>query len=374
MRSISGQNTLLIAFIVGILAVSTFRSLSFTPTISEALNGVDDWNRYAKQGLDIKNNGIFITSISKSYNGPGGFLYNYFVALCFTLFGNRLAPIYFLQTLMLGLSVALTYWSFERFMAIRTQYLFLAALFMFAIVDVFHYYSHILLSESLGLFLFSSFIYTFLRSTRFSHSGMLHLSTVFISLATLVRPNLLPTLALYLCIILFYRHRHDPKFARSVIAHILIVVSAISLIPMRNYFWAGTLDLFPTEGTVDSNIQLLRSAPSYFFKKLLFCFGYTKPLYAQYNIRVHWLFMWLGYFILLILRLKKARTLQVSQIGIHLFVLCYLFVSVMFVSVQSYGYRSMLLINFVVLGLSFIGFDLLILGSQTSRRKNEHLY
>ena len=148
MKTISFNNKLLVIFILSLLAASIFRSFYFSPDLTETLIGIDDWNRYAKQGLDIKNNGVLIKTIEHSYNGPGGFLYNYFVALSFLVFGNYLAPIYFMQTLFLGLSVSFTFWTFKDLMTKKTQLILLFSLFLFAVVDVFHHYCHILLSEN----------------------------------------------------------------------------------------------------------------------------------------------------------------------------------------------------------------------------------
>lgn len=106
-------NVLLILFVLTLVTISIGRIHEYTPTISEAIDGVDDWNRYAKQGLDIKNNGLLINSVKTEYSGPGGFLYNYFIALIFLLFGDEIGPIYITQTILLGLSVVLTFYSFK---------------------------------------------------------------------------------------------------------------------------------------------------------------------------------------------------------------------------------------------------------------------
>ena len=71
---------LLTIFVITLVIISIFRLHEHTLSISEAIDGVDDWNRYAKQALSIKNDGVLINSIKTVYDGPGGFLYNYFIA------------------------------------------------------------------------------------------------------------------------------------------------------------------------------------------------------------------------------------------------------------------------------------------------------
>lgn len=375
MRSISTQNRLLLIFVIILVLASILRLLHFTPTLREAMLGVDDWNRYAKQGIDIRNNGILIDSIKTSYNGPGGFLYNYFVASLFLLFGNSLAPIFLVQTIMLGLSVCFTFWSFKDFMLPRTQYFFLCSLFMFATLDVFYNYSHVLLSESFGLFLFSAFIYSFLNSVKAGLNRISKLGTILLSLATLVRPNLLPLLFIYLGIISILSYHNNQKPWITIASHFSISLLIMSAIAMRNHFSVGTWDLLPTEGTTDSIIQILQPGIAYFCKKLLFCFGYTKPLYDEYRIRPHWILMWIGYFIFLIYQIKDLSKIKYWQFSMNLFIAVFIILSVMFISLQSYGYRSMLLINFVVLALSILGFEKLVLSVQRIRmnRKRKQL-
>jgi hypothetical protein len=351
------HNILLIFFTLTLVTVSIFRLHEYTPSISEAIDGVDDWNRYAKQGLDIKNNGLLISSIKSEYNGPGGFLYNYFVALMFLLFGNKIGPIYIIQSILIGLSVALTFLTFKDLLKESTRYLFLGALFSFAIIDVYINYSHILLSENLGLFLFSTFIYVFLKGVRQMKPKLLLLATMLITLTALVRPNMIPFVPLYFVMSLFYMIRNKHNLSGFIILQCLVIGSVFSLIPLRNYFVTGNFAFLPSEGINDSTGQLLNSSPNDFFQKLLFSFGYLSSLVPEYRVRIHWIIMWVGYFILLVHQIRKIKTIPIWGLFLHMFIATYLFFSIGFSVIESYGYRYMIPINFIILSLSMLGFE-----------------
>ena len=348
---------LLIIFILSLVIVSIFRLHEYTPSISEAMDGVDDWNRYAKQGLDIKNNGLLINSIENEYNGPGGFLYNYFVAFILLVFGNHIGPIFIIQSILLGLSVVFTFLTFKDYLKETTRYLFLGALFSFAIMDVYINYTHILLSENLGLFLFSSFIYTFLKGIKQTKPKLLVLATALITMTALVRPNMIPFVPLYFLMSLFYMKRNKHKLIGFILWQCLVIAIGFLLIPIRNYFVTGNVAFFPAEGINDSTGQFINSGPNDFYQKLLFSIGYLSSLVPEYRVRIHWIIMWCGYFVLLAFQLRRIKTIPLWVLFLHLFIATYLFFSVGFSVIQSYGYRYMLPINFIILGLSFLGFE-----------------
>jgi len=360
MKNISFHNKLIAVFILLLMTASIFRSLYFGSDLTEVLKGVDDWSRYAKQGLDIKNNGLLISSIEDNYNGPGGFLYNYFVAFLFFIFGYSLAPIYTIQTLLLGLSVAFIFWTFKDLMKKKTQIIFLCSLFAFATLDVFHHYCHVLLSENLGLFLFSTFIYSFYKSINDLPGIIQKRTTILIIAATLVRPNLVPLLVLYIGILFLLKSRKKSPISFSLSPHLIIVLIGVLIIPTRNFIQTGSWTILPTEGTSDSQYQIITSRPEYFLKKIAFCFGYLSYLAPEYKVRFHWIVMWFGYFIYFANQLKKIRQTKLSEISIHVFIVTYLVFSIVFITVHSYGYRSMLLINFIVLSFSILGFEILL--------------
>lgn len=360
MKTARIQQVLLVLFILTMAVISVFRSYHYGPTIAEAVDGIDDWNRYARQALDIKHNGILIGSVKGPYFGPGGFLYNYFIALFFIVFGDTLAPVFLAQTILLCLSVVAIFRTFKDFLSKPTQFIFLCTLFVFATADVFVNYSHKLLAESLGLFLFSMYVYTYVMSIRLHQDRTLLLSTGFICLTTLVRPSMIPFLPLHIGLIVLYQVRRKELSWQRITQHSALIAASLMIIPMRNFIVAGEWTFLPTEGSFNSVQQLVHSSFSDLVLKLAFCLGYLPPLNPVFKIRFHWLIMWAGYFYFCYYQVRNLKTVRFREFSLHAFILIYLIVSVVFVTVQSYGYRSMLLINFVVLGFSFMGLDVLV--------------
>lgn len=139
-----------IIFIFAIFAV--IRLYPFENTLTAILNGpTDDWNLYARTALDIRQNGILIPSIQGDYVFPNSFLYNYFLALCFLIFGENTIPVFIIQSILLGLSIALIYWTFRSKMHSLTGILFLITLFFFALLDVSKHYSSRFLRNNITL-------------------------------------------------------------------------------------------------------------------------------------------------------------------------------------------------------------------------------
>src|SRR5690348_16896529 len=119
------QNVFVVLIIAGFVVLSFIRLYPFENTLQEDVIGIDDWNKYARWALDIKYHGIFISSLQENYWAPAGFLYNYFVAFCFIVFGDNTIPVFIIQSLLLGCSVAFIYFTFRNKMKPLTGFLFL---------------------------------------------------------------------------------------------------------------------------------------------------------------------------------------------------------------------------------------------------------
>ena len=123
-----------ISMIVIFLLLSIARTHIAENTLQGVLkDGGNDWSGYAHHALDIKHGGILMPSLKTCYLGPSGFLYNYFLALSFVLFGEDTGPVYALQHFILGLSIALIYWTFPDTAEVAVQFHF----FQFDLQDFF---------------------------------------------------------------------------------------------------------------------------------------------------------------------------------------------------------------------------------------------
>lgn len=302
--------------------------------LEELLVGVDDWNRYARHALDIKYNGWLIPSVNQVYNGPGGFLYNYFLALVFTIFGDQTLPVYVIQGILLSISFVLIFKAFEKLFKGSEQIVFAAILSVAVILDFTLNYTVILLSENLGIIFFSWGIYLLSRD----RTNLLFY--VVAGLAILTRPNLLPIFAI---IIVFRLLGNIRSFSRKVVIKLItgggVLILILGVLPARNYLITGEIRVMPVEGMSDGLNQLLSGNITYFFDKILFCIGFLRSLMPEYMTRPHWILMWGGYILYFITAVRFDHLkLKIVHVMIGMFFLT----NVLFVTVGSYGYRSML--------------------------------
>lgn len=387
--------------IFAILIIAIFFILSFLRTYPfESLQRVltqtgDDWSLYARYALDIKHNSLLMPSVDGSYYFPAGYLYNYFLAFCFLVFGESIYPIYIMQHLMLGFSVAFVYWAFRDKMRNFTSLAFLCTLFFFAYKDVYKNYSSLLLSENLALFTVSLFFFCFIKGFEKDNFVLQLAAAVSMGLSIMSRPNiavygamLIPIAALY------YIKKGKPGFTKlPVFAAVLILSSSLLLI--RNYSVCKKLNFLPTQASSIKFIKMYNPIPpsvdlskvnanplytilhfnkdivgyaeyaaqqpflffEYYRKKILFCLGDLSTLSSGYGLRRHWVIMWIGYAIYLFLRIKDRRKFEMSELAVHLYIVCYYGSLIVSGPINNYGFRMLIPAIFFVLPFAFMALD-----------------
>src|SRR5690606_9366853 len=184
---------------------------------------------------------------------------------------------------------------FRAFLSKSTQLIFLCGLILFAILDVYVNYTLILLSECLGLFLFSCFTYGFMKYFRSKTPKVLSLTSIFLTLAVMTRPNLIPLVPVYFMTVFLYMHKHGILSWKAAITNCTICAAGLSILPLRNYIITGNPVLLPVEGMEDTDTELAHLTFQVVLQKLAFCFGYLSGLIPAYKIRIHWMIMWAGY-------------------------------------------------------------------------------
>lgn len=332
-------------------------------------DGPDDWNYYAKFALEIKNGGLLIPSFREQYQYPGGFLYNYFVAACLKIFGDDLSPVYVLQSILLGMSVVLVLLTFRNRLKPFTWNMLLVALVLFGLLDVSKYYSVRLLSENLALFTLAAFIYCLIKGIKENILSFQLSAVFFLVISLLTRPNLFSFGMVFVMLMLLF-NKYFGIAGRRAVAFSLIVVAGMSLIAVRNYLVCGKLIFMPSLGVSDALTQVQHLDIGLILKKALFMLGFQPVLSPEYQFRPHWMLMWTGYFIYLFIKrddLKKLR-LPAREIFVHLFILTYCASTIIFVTVDSYGFRSFIPVNFLILPFSFMAID--HVATFKSRQKN----
>ncbi len=344
-----------------IFAVATMvRLYPAENNLTSMLGEGDDWATYAHNALEIKNGGLLLPSIDDDYFLPAGFLYNYFVAGCFLLFGDNVLAVYLLQGIMLGLSVALIYSAFRKSMQLQTALLFLILLTVFGFLDVFKFYTFRLLSENLALFTISLFF--LLQNQGFSKWSYRYLwmATACLGITVSVRPNVFPFAMVYMLIAgIFFIRQQKPAY---VIISLIIFLLPASVLLYRNLMVTGHFIYFPAGGTglAGKFWHGQGGSAGYLLKKILFCFGILTPIDEHYRWRPHWILMWAGYGIYWLGKRNHLRELTTAEVSGHFFVAAYYLVLILIAHIGNYGFRQLVPATFIVLAFSVQGYEWLV--------------
>lgn len=353
-------NIIAISIILIFTIFPLIRLYPFENTLNLILKGVDDWCRYARFASDIEHNGILMPSVKGNYFAPAGFMYNYFVALCFLVFGDNTVPVFIIQNLLLGLSVAFIYWCFRDKMQPLTGLAFLLTMSAFALLDMGKCYTFRLLSENLAVFLISVFFYCFIKGTEKSRVLLIMFSSFIMGLLILTRPNILLFGIVLIIIAVYYFIKQKKARVSNIFLFILILVLSSSFLAIRNHLVCGGWVFLPTEG-IFFGVHFFRQdgfSFSYFIKKVLFCLGFLTPLEPAYLWRPHWTIMWIGYFIYIFFRIREKRNFEIWEITAHLFIFCYYILLLLIApKLGSYGFRLLVPAIFIILPFSFMALD-----------------
>lgn len=352
-------NLLALSFILvfGLLAI--IRLYPFTNELSEILNGpLDDWKMYAQTALDIKNNGLGITSQAGDYDYPNGFFYNYFLAFCFFIFGENTTPVYILQSCTLGLVIWIVYNTYKNRMLPKTGIVFISIFFVLALLDMNLHYSFRFLSENIVILSLSLFFY-FLKNA-FDKKKNLYfiLSALSLGLSLMTRPNLLPiviVIGLVMSIFLFQKKMSG----RNYLFFISVLIASSSLIALRNVFVTGQLTFFPVNSFAFFKI--------YFFHpdliltniahKFMFCLGYLSFINPAFQWRIHWTMIWIIYLLYLITKIRRKEKTEEWEKIIHLLILLYTGMLIFIIDtnlIGCYGFRYVIPAIFSVLPYSIL--------------------
>lgn len=389
---------LAIGAVLGFLLLSAARLYPF----SNMLDGIiketgDDWSVYAQSALDVKRHGLLMPSIHGPYFAPASFLYIYFLAACFTLFGESSVPVFLIQGVLLGLSVGLAYWTFRDKMSRSKSLLFLVTASAFAVVDVSNHYTFRFLGENLAIFTVALFFYLFIRGLDRNRLGLILAAAAIMGLSVLIRPNLLVFAVAVMLIALRHFLTTSPSsdaVIRSLL-FIVVLVTSMSFLAIRNHAVSGRWLFLPTQGTsanflkewhpvpasvdlsglktntvytrlhasqdVAAYAEFVRQQPlsftSYYLKKIAFCLGFLPVCQPAYQYRPHWMLMWAGCAVYLWRRLRDSMKLLTWELTVLWFLPCYYGVLVLTAPVANYGFRMLIPATNIVLACAFLAVD-----------------
>jgi hypothetical protein len=337
---------------IGFLMAGLIRAAPYADDVDARRSAGEDWLRYKQNAVSILEEGLSMPAVAGPYRRPGGFLYNYFLAALFRLFGVNSSLVYVVQSALVGLAISVTYLVFRRYLSWPGGLVLVGALTGSMYVDFFRVYTFRLLSENLFMFLVPLALWMILR-THERHdvpSGVA--AGVLVGGAVLTRPNVVlfgPAAAVLLAL---YAPR-DP-FRRLLVPGVFAaaLLVTVSLLPVRDYVvsgHAGVAVLTDTGDWIPADSRGVRPGPAltldnvvstaaYYGRRVLFMMGGTTVLEPSYRVRTHWLIIWAG-FAAFIGFAAVHRRLEFWQALLVAFILLYLGPLVAVAMITNYGFR-----------------------------------
>lgn len=330
----------------------------------------DDWTAYHNHAQDILAHGLALPMVQGVYSLPAGFLYNYFVALCYVLAGPRPEAVYLVQSAMLGVTVWLLYAAFAPDLGRRAGLFLLGALIVFALADVQRHYAPRLLSENLVLPLVALFFRLLLSGRPWGPVWALGA----LGAIPLTRPNamiFIPPLLAWLALSRRGRELIAPRRLALGLALFALVFSTLGL---RNHAATGRWVFFtptawemfevpgyglglkgaPRDGQPGAGGQgplsvlglVARAFTDHpaataeaYARRLLYCLGFMPLIEPAFQYRPHWVLAWALYLAGLARALALRRPLGPAQTVLALYVWPMLAVVVGVAWVANYGFR-----------------------------------
>jgi hypothetical protein len=340
-----------IAFVILLFTlVNMFRLFPFQDTLWESQvkvqdNNFDDWDWYAQYALNIKRNGIFSPN---PISAPTSFLYGYFLAFCFFLFGENTIPVYIIQSILLSISIVLIYYAFCDKLK-RNKLLLLGALIVFGLVDINRHNTFRCLSEILTIFLLAAFLFFFIKGIEKNRFHYQLISSVLLAMSCLTRPNIWIFAIIAIIIYAYYVKRY-----RNILLYIFVFFLIVSFQPLTNYFVNGCFVFYPTE-KINGYFSTALSF-NYTYRNLLSSFGFMSFTDPAFLWRPHWTLMWLAYFISIIYKIKEKQKFKLWEVISHSLIASYYLVVILVVNPDNgnYGFRFYLPALLVVLTISFV--------------------
>jgi len=361
-------------FLVGLAKIQRGSPIMLQPNMWDP---GDDWTFYHLSAVNIIEEGLWMPSVSGSYTFPAGFLYNYFIALCYLVFGVDPSYVFLVQSVMLGSTVVLLFLAFRRKLRPRTQFALLAALTIFALLDVQRHYVVRLLSENLFIFESALFFYLLFLGYLDGRRWARILAMGLLGAMLLTRPNALVFMLPLLILLIITRHGRGRLGYLDFLAGLLLLMVVVSFMGLRNHAVTGKWIFFPPAKWAAFYIPGYGGAPEVasrllgpnavqeglyplmkmmgiafakepgvmsvaYAKRVLFSAGFLPVLYPDYQYRPHWLLMWVAYIAVIAFRLAGGRPISFQEKTLHLYVFTMLALVVGFAHIGNYGFRFLI--------------------------------
>lgn len=358
---------------LAVLRYQLVRWYPYAERINEATSSGDDWLAYKRQGVEILLHGWTLPSVTGNYTRPAGFLYNYFVAAVFGLFGINSTWVVIAQTTLIAAGAVVLYVTFAPHLSRGLGLLYLVALCALLFHQRSHW--HLLLSESLLLILVPFFFYFLCRSYESGSIPEAAAGGFAIGLGVITRPNILLIPLLAGAVLWIFARRAGKRATPLVVAFFAGWLAGQMPLAIRNV--AVTQSISPGtfnpafEVTADwtpihrvTTGQATRFEPTVtphtYLDRLLFCFGIWRvDRGSGTGVIEHQLLIWIGALLFAVLALGR-RSLQMWQALVLVFVGGFVVPAVLFSGVENYNGRLVLPVFGSVLLLAVAGLQELL--------------
>lgn len=327
------------------LGLALVRARPFVDDVSAAASAGDDWLTYKTLALSVVHGGLAMPGATGQYAViPHGFLYVYFLAFLFSLFGANSAYVYVVQSFLCGVSVSLTYAAVKRKFSPAVGLIFLVALAGLMYVNVYRAIAFRLLSENLYFPLSAVALYFLLplfEATPKRKQTYSFFAGLALGLIVLTRPSFILSAAAVLSAV-FVHSRLRGVTLRVPLAAALGWVVGISGNLIRDYLVSGRATFAIVSDTRDW-IRIWNLPPLMFAQTLasrvMFTTGLPQSVNSSHHRAIHWSVLWAAFVAYLPWKLLTKRPVRAWEAVLYAYVVCYIVPVIAVADIFSYGGR-----------------------------------
>lgn len=355
---------LLIPLVVLLLQLKAWHP--YPELITPESSSGEDWLSYKTRGIDVLENGLTMPSVPTNYARPAGFLYNYFVAAIFLIFGVNSTWVSIAQTTLMAVGAVVMYVILRPYLPKPLAFVYL--LLVGALLYIQRSFWNLLLSEALLVVLVPFFLLLLFRAFDRDSAPTAAAAGVFIGLGVLARPNALAIPFAIAAVLWFFARRSGKRAGALLLAFLLgfsaaqlplivrniVVTRSVSMATLSPAF-AETADWTAIERVKHGSETTYRPAvrARTYLERMLFCLGIwifpEGTTIVPYQIVIS-----LGALSFAVLALVRRR-LEFWEAAVAAFVVAYIVPTVLFGGVQNYQGRMVLPVYPVALVLAVAG-------------------
>jgi 4-amino-4-deoxy-L-arabinose transferase-like glycosyltransferase len=354
-----------VALVLAFGLAGALRAWPFDDDVRPVPMPADDWRVYKYYAINIVEQGWTIPAVAGPYVRPAGFLYNYFVAAVFGVFGPNSTVVYVAHALLLAATVVFVHAAVRRSLSTLERWALIAALATYGAVDVFHVYSFRLLSENLAYPLLAGGFYFAVTGQERRRLGRAIAAGALMAGAVLARPNAgLVPIVLGALWYLYARKREERAWLRPL-AFLAAAGACLLVLPLRNLAAAGAASplsvLASRPEAADPQVAQPGSPASWpdlasiawtYARRTLFVLGFMSLYDDEFRNRLHWLPMWGGFMLTVVRAAWQRRPLLFWEAACLGIVVAYVGPLIYLSALSSYGFRMLIPALPFVLALS----------------------